>query len=356
MHTNKLGTASAAGLIDLLLRSGEALQNWRALLTLMGTGLVTFIVAGSLASSGSMILILLGMLLAFITASIGLSATGILLMDQALEITPRSIKAALIDGIFAAMRLFVLTLVGLFIALAVILVASIFLVVCKIPGLGGLLYAIVFPAGTLVVAFVYAGLYFVYSMAGAAVWSGASIRQSVAALYAIIAHRLVESALGVIVHSLLMMLVGTIITGFIFAGAGVVVALSGGILGGNIGMPNLSGLLMNGMGGFGGMRGGMGGFGEATGNGLIYGGLLGFGVLMAILVSVLMSMMIWPSRVPARTPSSPRSTASTSGESGSMVMTTSTASATARGESAAVAPSATISLTAPRLRLWTVRR
>jgi hypothetical protein len=59
MQTNKLNTASTTGLIDLLLRSGEALQNWRALVTLMGTGLVAIIVVIPLASSGSMTAIIL---------------------------------------------------------------------------------------------------------------------------------------------------------------------------------------------------------------------------------------------------------------------------------------------------------
>ena len=294
MQTNKPDTSSTAGLMDLLLRSGEALQNWRALVTLMGTGLVTVIVVIAIASLGNMTAFFLSLLIAYLIVSVGISATGILLMDQALGTTPRSISAALIDGIFAAIRLFVLTLIGVAVALAVILVASILVVFCKIPGLGGLLYAIVFPACVLVVAFVYAGLYFVYSMAGAAVWSGASIRQSVAALYAIITHRLVESALGVIVHSLLMMIIGGIISAFVFAGVGVVVALSAGILGGDMGVSNMPAMLMNSFGGLvygGGMRS-MGGMGAMGGSCLLYGGMFGFGILLTLLGAALLSMMI----------------------------------------------------------------
>ena len=64
-----------------------------------------------------------------------------------------------------------------------------------------------------------------------------------------------------------------------------------------------------------------------------------------------MSMSSMPRRAAPSRPRAPKTTASTSGESGSIVMTTSAASATAAGESAAVAPGAASSSTAPRLRL-----
>ncbi len=69
---------------------------------------------------------------------------------------------------------------------------------------------------------------------------------------------------------------------------------------------------------------------------------------------VLMSTSSAPSLIPSRTPSSPATTASTSGESGSMVMTTSHASATSLGLPAAVAlPSSASSSAFSGLRLWT---
>lgn len=275
MQSNDTRTASAAGLMDLLLRSGEALRNWRALVTLMGTGVTTIIIFIALASSGNGFLIFLGALVAYLMVSVGVSATGILLMDQALGMAPRSIGAALLDGIFAALRLFVILLIGLGVALVAILAVAILLVVCKIPGLGGFLYAVVLPTCVLAMAFIYASLYFVLSLAGSAVWSGASIRQAVSALYVIVTRRLVESALGVIVHTLLMLIVGGIIMAFVFAGVGVVLGLSAGILGGNVGIPNLAMM-----------------FGGFHADGLVYGGLFGFGILFALIGAVLFSMLI----------------------------------------------------------------
>ena len=62
-----------------------------------------------------------------------------------------------------------------------------------------------------------------------------------------------------------------------------------------------------------------------------------------------------PARAPSITPSRPRTTCSTSGELGSIVIRTSDWAATSRGEVPALAPALTRSSTAARLRLWTTR-
>ena len=67
---------------------------------------------------------------------------------------------------------------------------------------------------------------------------------------------------------------------------------------------------------------------------------------------VLMSISNAPSLSPSSTPSSPATTRSTSGESGSMVMTTSDRSATSLGLSATVAPSPASSSAFSLVRLY----
>jgi hypothetical protein len=288
MQTTAARSHSAGSLMDLLLRSGEALRNWRALATLMATGVATIVIFLALASSGKPFLVFLGALLAWLIASVGVSATGILLMDQALGMAPRAIGAALIDGLFAALRLFVLVLIGFAVGLVAVIAVSILLLLCKIPGIGGLLYAIILPASVLTMAFVYAGLYFMASLAGPAVWSGASIRQAAAALYLVIKNRLVESALGVILLSFLMAFIGILVGTFIGGGTMVVGGLSAAILGSSLKMSGL-GMLLGGMGGFGGY-GGYGGYGG--GEGLVYGGLFGLGILFAMVGAVLFTMVL----------------------------------------------------------------
>jgi hypothetical protein len=274
MQTTAARNNAAGSLIDLLLRSGEALRNWRAVATLMTTGVTTIIVFMALAASGNTILIALGALLAWLIASVGISATGILLMDQASGLEPRSIGAALFDGLFAALRLFVLALLGTLVAVLAVIAVSILLLLCKIPGIGGLFFAIILPVSVLAMAFIYAGLYFMFCLAGPAVWSGASIRQASAALYMIIRNRLVESALGVILLSLLMMFIGGLVVAFIAAGTGVVAGLSAGIL--SSGMNFGSMISLN---GFGGSLGG-----------LAYGGMFGMGILVALVGALLFCM------------------------------------------------------------------
>ncbi len=69
---------------------------------------------------------------------------------------------------------------------------------------------------------------------------------------------------------------------------------------------------------------------------------------------VLMSIHSAPLRIPAAMPFSPSATDSTSGESGSIVMTTSLRDATSLGLDAGVAPSAASSSTGARERFRTV--
>jgi hypothetical protein len=268
-------TRSAASLLDLLLRSGEALSNWRALLTLMGTGVAFMVLLMASAATGHGAVIFIGALLGYSLVSVGVSATGILLMDQALNRTPRDIRVALADGVQAALRLVGILLIGLVLVLAVILVVAVLVLICKIPFLGGLLFSLVLPAAILLFAFMYAALYFVFALAGAAIWSGASVRQTVYAFYLIVTRRFVEAASGVVLHTLLLLLVGGIVMAFVSAGAGAVVGMSAGILDTSLNMPNLTRI-----------------FDGGRGDDVVYGGMLGFGILFALVGAVLFSMAI----------------------------------------------------------------
>jgi hypothetical protein len=275
MPPNTTTTAPKVGIMDLLLRSGDALRNWRALLTLVGAGVAALVMMMASAATGHAAVIFVGVLVGYATLSVGISASGILLMDQALNLTPRRIRVALVDGARAAVRLFVILLIGLAGALAAVLVVALLVLICKIPGLGGLLYAVVLPASVLLIAFVYAGLYFVFALAGAAVWSGVTLRQALSALVAIVTHRFVESAIGVLLLSLFMLLVGGVIGVFVSTGIGIVAGLSAGILDTAMIMLDLSTLFE-------------GGRAQAV----VYGGMLGLGILVAVVGSVIFSMAL----------------------------------------------------------------
>lgn len=261
--------------MDLLLRSGDALRNWRAMLTLVGAGVAALVVMMASAATGHVGVIFIGVLVGYATLSVGMSASGVLLMDQAVSLTPRPIRAALVDGTQAALRLFAIFLIGLAGALAAVLVVALLVLICKIPMLGGLLYAVVLPASVLLLAFVYAGLYFVLALAGAAVWSGATLRQALEALVTIATHRFVEAAIGVLLLTLFMLLVGGVVGVFVSAGVGIVAGLSAGILDTALIMLDLSTLFEGG-----------------RAQTVVYGGMLGLGILLAVVGSVIFSMAI----------------------------------------------------------------
>jgi len=284
MQSNSVSQGTG-GLIDLLLRSGEALRNWKALVTLMATGVATVVVFMAFASSGNGVLMIIGMLLAMAIGAIGLSAAGILLTDQALGRAPRSLGAALPGGLFAALRLLVLGLVGLAVLLLVALVVSILLLLCKIPGIGGVLYAVILPVSVLTTACVYGALNFVFCLAGPAIWSGASIRQALSALYAVVKKRLFETALGIIFLFLLMGFIGFLVSVFIFNGVTLVGGLSVPILGGSFDGGSLFGMMPGH--GMGHHR-----MDDGGGSSLLYGGAFGFGILMAVVGALLFCMTL----------------------------------------------------------------
>ncbi|MDD0809475.1 zinc ribbon domain-containing protein [Curvibacter sp. RS43] len=279
-HHETRSTPAASSLMELLLRSGEALQNRQALSTLIVTAVGAVLLIMASASTGQGVVIALGGLLALVLVHSGLSAAGIQLMDQALGGQPRPMAAALLDGLFAAGKLLCLALLaGLGLAVG-LLVLAVALLLCKIPVLGSLLITVLLPAGVLTVAFVYAALYFSMAMVGPAVWSGSSIRHAVSTLYVLATQRLVQTALGVVLHTVLMTLISSMLVGFISFGVLTVGGMSAGILASN----NLQGfgmhMLMRAMSGMGGD------------NGLLLGAGFGLGILGALVAASLLSMFI----------------------------------------------------------------
>ena len=83
------------------------------------------------------------MLLAALIWLTGISASGFLLMDQARETKLRSVADAFLGAIFTLPKLIGTMLVQAVILLVLLLSVALLLVVCKIPGVGPMLYAFV---------------------------------------------------------------------------------------------------------------------------------------------------------------------------------------------------------------------
>ncbi|KAG0162737.1 hypothetical protein DFQ28_004396 [Apophysomyces sp. BC1034] len=278
-----------------LLRAAEAVTNWRAL---------TMCACASLATTLSGLLTMhiqhhstaLGLLFAIATLVVGLvgyCAVGVVLMCSA-QGQPVRLVDALLQAVFTTHRLigigFLLCAGWLILILAILLVFF----VCKIPGIGPLLYAIAYPLTAVLAGMAFAGMGCVcYPLAAPAVWQGNSTLQTMARLMHICRQQLIS----VIVKMLgLLFLVG-ILSGVVFAILSVGIAITSSISAATgispvrslIGtVPGFGGLDRYGMAyGFGAnsMTGALGTFGDAAGHrDTAYVGSFGFGTGLLIAI------------------------------------------------------------------------
>ena len=178
-----------------LLESLEAIKNFRAYITVALSGLASFMVlsmfmffAAKLGMNGnsSMATItgIIGALAAAVIFLTGLSATGVLLMDQAKGNEIRSIGSALFAGLITLPSMVGLLLLFGLVVVAVFIVLAIILFACKIPGIGPLLYAFVFPVSVVLMgALFFAYVNVIVPLSMPAIWDGNGVMQVVAKLF-----------------------------------------------------------------------------------------------------------------------------------------------------------------------------
>lgn len=194
-----------------LLRATEAMTNWRALVV---SGLAGFAVllSGYLTKNlviQSGLLGFIGALFTIIIAFTGYSAIGILLMRRTQQQTI-SVADAIIQAVFTVPKLLGVALMMLIGVVGVGLLVLLILFVCKIPGLGSLLYAVVSPIVTVLLGVMIAGLlYVVFPLAAPAIWEGNSIWETTVKLLAIIRSRLMQVMINLIILSILVVILTT---------------------------------------------------------------------------------------------------------------------------------------------------
>ncbi len=282
MNPNSLG--QAARYADLL-RATEALRNWQAvgvlIATALGAGLLLFLGTMLAARLDTFLLSGLAGFLALLLFPVGLSAAGLLLMDQARGLPARSLRAALQGGGPAALRILAVALAGLALVLLFYVLMALVLFLCKLPFLGPLLYGLSLPLLVLMAGMLFFSLYVALSMAGPAVWSGAGIRGAVALLWQIATLRLVELLISMLLLSLLLALVGGVLGSILGIGYSFVLGMSVPILGNQVASA------------FGGMWG-MGMPGAGWGGGMAYMVAAGFGslVIFALVGGALLAMAV----------------------------------------------------------------
>lgn len=263
-----------------LFQAVNGLRNRRALVAILGCMVVGVLVAGlftMMAERLGFLLAFLGGLFLFVAGATGISAAGVLLMDQARGVPSRSLVDAVVYGLLCIPKFIVLGLALVLMAAAVFLVLAIAYFICRIPVLGPILFVAVFPLSVVMSGLTLCGLSLCMFLALPAIWEGAPITRAIAQTLAIARSRLVETLLLLVVVGLLAGVVGFIVFSVLFTGLMPSIGLSASVLGGD-GLYSMMGMLRHGGADVGGM--GAGGGDGAAGYAIAAG--LGAGLLWAL--------------------------------------------------------------------------
>ncbi len=243
-----LPSGISASALSSLFGAINGLRNRRALIAMMGCLVGGVLLAGLLTQMGAF-MTFLGVLIWIVAAGTGVNAAGLLHMDDARGISPRSTVDALVHGLMCIPKLIALAILLFLVELAVFLVIAIVLFICKIPFLGPVLFTVAFPVSVVVAGITVLGLFLCMLLSLPAIWQGATIMRALSQTLAIARSRIVEAILLLAVVWLLAFVVALIVFGVLFAGLMPTLGLSASILGfGDLGS------MMGGMGGMGGMR------------------------------------------------------------------------------------------------------
>ncbi|MEO8309711.1 MAG: zinc ribbon domain-containing protein [Caldimonas sp.] len=257
MTTTTASEAAPAGLsahaFSSVFQAVTGLRNRRAIIAMLGCTFVGVIVAGLLlAMTGTLGFLagLLAMIVWVVAIGTGVNAAGLLQMDHARGISPRSIADALVYGLMCIPKLIVLGLAFLAVEIAVFIVLALLLFICKIPFLGPILFVVVFPLSVVVAGITIVGLFICLVLSLPAIWQGASITRALAQTFAIVKSRLVEAVLLLVFVGFLCLAVGMIIFGVLGFGLVPTLGMSVSIVGfGGFGMESIMAMSQGGGGG-----------------------------------------------------------------------------------------------------------
>ena len=216
-----------------LFQAVAGLRNFRAAAAMLACFALSVVVPGllwMLLGKGAAALGL-GTLVAIFLIASGIHAGGLLLMDQARQVPMRSVTEAIVLGMWCVPKSIMLV-IGLVLAVIVVyLVMALLFYVCKMPGLGPLLYAVVFPVAVLVAGLTFTALFLGMMLALAAMWEGSTVTAALVKTLAILRAKLVETVLMSFVVLLLAGFVFFFVGGVLMTGFLPAVGMSASILG-----------------------------------------------------------------------------------------------------------------------------
>ncbi len=274
-----------------ILNALEAVNNWRALAVLVVTGAavaLVFFLAGALGAALHSVVIsgVLG-LLALAVGLVGFQAAGLLFMDQARGRAPRGFVDALLGGVLCAIKLVGVVLLEFFALLAWLIVLAVVFLICKIPGIGPLLYAVAFPLAAILTGIGLFALFYVgNTVVAPAIWDGHGVLPTLSRLWEVSRKRGLAVLVGALLLALLVAVAGIVVMQVLLLGVGVTGGISASVLGTSMGLPGMDHLL--------GMHGAFGGYDEfhgAAGAYLVAAGF-GTGLLFALALTIPIAIMM----------------------------------------------------------------
>lgn len=222
-----------------LLRSAEGLTQWRPLLL----GFVTLVLSALLMVGAQYVGMRMGSnfgvalmafiaLLSMVLAAAGFSGVGLLLMDRAKGITPRSMVDALLFGLMCLPKFIGFALVLLCVTLVLAAVGALLYAVCKIPGVGPVLLFFVHP-----VMVVLAGIFFTavtwvcVPLFTPAVWDGRGFRECLSLVVAVARQRLLRVVMLLLGLYVVVGVIGALLFAALLPGFGFMSGLAAAVVG-----------------------------------------------------------------------------------------------------------------------------
>ena len=286
-----MGQPTSAPRIDFsqLLRAAEGLTQWRPMLL----GFLTLVAAGLLMVAGQFLAFRLGggagalisafiALLVVVVVAAGFSGAGVMLMDRAKAIEPRSMVDALLFGLTCLPKFIGFSLVLLGLALGLTMVASLVYFVCKLPGIGPLLLFVAHPVLVVLTGVTFTAITWVaVPLFTPAVWDGRSFKESLSLVYAVARTRLIQVVALLLGLYVVMSVIALLLLAALFPGYGLMTGLAAavvcpGMLGG--GMSSIVGIL--------------GGMDMGGGGGHLYAGMLATGLIFGVATTLMFQVLI----------------------------------------------------------------
>jgi hypothetical protein len=210
---------SSGYLLDAL----DAVSKWQPFALLTSTTILSMLLTALLgavtaffalkSSVLAWFTLLLGTVLVASVGLIGINATGIWLSDSVWGRAQRSVMDAVLASVFSAHRLLAVVALKFLLFLVFLLTLILVLFLCKIPGIGPVLYAVAMPAGVIASGLAIFILWYIgLPLASAAIWNGTPIMGTIAMLQAVARTR-VHMA---VVMMLLLILIAIMLVSFVW--------------------------------------------------------------------------------------------------------------------------------------------